>query len=160
MPSTAPISWGRVAAQALVAGLIAAAVFDFYVWLTIVLPAHSSMIALWQFAASTLLGNGAFADPSFAVLGVAVHAIVGIGWAGAYAYLAARQPSLNVRWYASGPVYGIVVEIVMQLILLAGNAFRPPPTPNAFLNDVIACAIFFGLPLAFVVKTLDARRAV
>jgi len=159
MPSNAPVAWGRVAAQALAAGLVAGLLFDSYVWLTVVLPAHSSMIVLWQFAASTLVGKGAFADPSFAILGVAIHAVVSVAWAGAYAYIAARQPVLNTRWYASGLVYGIVVEIVMQLILVAGNAFQPPPTPNAFFNGVIAHAVFFGLPLAFIVRTLDARRA-
>jgi hypothetical protein len=43
----------------------------------------------------------------------------------------------------------------MELILLGGNAFTPPATPNAFLNAVIAHTVFFGLPIAYLVKRLQ-----
>ncbi|MGC1381207.1 MAG: hypothetical protein WA814_09345 [Candidatus Baltobacteraceae bacterium] len=159
MIASARIPWGRVALQALVAGIAAGFTYDLYIWLTTVLPQHGSIAAVWQLDASTVVGKIALSDPGYAWLGVAIHALVSIGWAGGYAYLALRQRALNERWVASGLLYGIVVYVVMQLILLAGNAFAPAPNPTLFLNAVVAHSAFFGLPVAFVVKILQADRA-
>jgi hypothetical protein len=157
MPS-APRPWERLLRPALPAGLIAAAIFDLYVWLTTVLPAGGSLPSLWQQIAAAAVGKAvAFSSPAYAWLGVVIQALVGIGWAAGYASLAARRPVFNARWIAAGLVYGIVVYIVMELILLAGNAFTPPPTPNAFLNAVVAHSVFFGLPIAYLVKRLQTE---
>jgi hypothetical protein len=158
MPSTASFSWGRIAAQAVLGGIAAAAVFDLYTYLTVVLPSHGSMGALWQSDAAIAVGKVAFTSATYVWVGVLVHALVSIGWAGGYAYWAVRQPILRERWLIAGPVYGIIVLIAMQLILLAVNLYRFPATPTIFVNGVVAYAVFFGLPLAYVVKTLDRER--
>ncbi|MGA8324890.1 MAG: hypothetical protein WB757_02320 [Candidatus Cybelea sp.] len=148
--------WERLLRPALIAGLVAAAVFDLYLWLTTVLPAGGSLASLWQQIAAVTVGKAvASSSPAYAWLGILIQAAVGIGWAAGYAYLAARQPVFNARWIAAGLVYGIVVYAVMELILLGGNAFTPPATPNAFLNAVIAHTVFFGLPIAYLVKRLQ-----
>jgi hypothetical protein len=153
--------WARLLRPALIAGLVAAAIFDLYLWLTTVLPVGGSLASLWQQIAAATVGKAvAFSSPAYAWLGVLIQAAVGIGWAAGYAYLAARQPFLNARWVASGLVYGIVVYMVMELILLGGNAFTPPPTPNAFLNAVVAHSVFFGLPIAYLVKRLQTGSPV
>ncbi len=146
--------------QALVAGIAGVATYNFYLWLTAVRPAHASILLVWLFAASTVVGKVAFTSPAYVWLGLAIHLLVGIGWAGGYAYLALRQPVLNERWIVSGLLYGIIVYAVMELILLAGNAFRPPPTPTAFLNALVLHTVFFGLPVAYLVKVMQTRRAV
>ena len=156
MPSTASFPWGRVVAQAIVAGIAAGAVFDLYTYLTVVLPAQGSMAAFWQSDAAIAVGKAAFTSATYAWVGVLVHALVSIGWAGGYAYWAVRQSILRERWLIAGPVYGIVVLIAMQLILLAVNLYRFPATPTIFVNGVVAYAVFVGLPLAYVVKLLDA----
>jgi hypothetical protein len=148
--------WERVLRPALIAGLAAASIFDLYLWLTTVLPGGGSPVTLWQQIAAATVGKAsAFSSPTYAWLGVAIQAAVGIGWAAGYAYLAARQPVFNSRWVAAGLVYGVVVYAVMSLILLGGNALIPPPNPNAFLNAVIAHSVFFGLPIAYLVKHLQ-----
>lgn len=145
--------WERLIRPAVIAGLVAAAIFDCYLWLTTILPAGGSPVTLWQQVAAATVGKAsAFSSPAYAWVGVAIQAAVGIGWATGYAYLAARQPVFNSRWIAAGLVYGIVVYVVMSLILLGGNALTPPPNPNAFLNAVIAHTVFFGLPIAYLVK--------
>jgi hypothetical protein len=158
MVSNAPIRWGRLVAQALLAGVAAGVSIQLYLWLTTILPQHGSILAAWQFIASTLFGKVAFTSLVFAWLGLAIHLVISIGWAGGYTYLAVRQAALNQRWFASGLLYGIVVYVTMQLILLAGNAFRPPPDPTAFLNLVVAHTFFFGLPIAYTVKLLQQPR--
>lgn len=155
MLSSVRISWGGVAVQAILAGIVAGTIIDCYLWLTTLLPAHQSIGSLWQWVASAAIGKVALTSPRYAAVGLAVHAVVSIGWAGAYAYLAAKQPVLDERWFVSGIVYGVVVYVIMQCVLLAGNSFTMPPNPNAFINVVLAHTVFFGLPVAFVVRFLQ-----
>lgn len=112
---------------------------------------------MWQWIASTALGRVAFTSRGFAAAGAAMHAIVSIGWAGGYAYVAAASPLANRRWIISGVVYGLIVYAIMQIILLADGNFTYPPTPNAFLNDLVAHALFFGLPVAYVVRAMEPK---
>lgn len=149
------IPWGRIAQRGLIAGVFGAIVFDLYLWATTVLPAHGSMIGLWQWIASTALGKLAFSSPSFAATGLAILVVTSVVWAGAYAYVAAVRPFVNRRWAISGPVYGLVVYLLIQIVLLVDNNFVYPPTPNAFLVAVIGHVVFFGLPVAFVVNRLQ-----
>ncbi len=155
MATAARINWVRVITQGVTAGIAGGLVFDLYLWLTTVLPAHGSILAMWQWMASAAIGKVAFASTSYASLGLLFHFIVSIGWAGGYAFLARTRPFMNERWAISGIVYGIIVYTFMQLLLLGTNSFTFPATPNAFVNLVIAHAVFFGLPVAFVVARLD-----
>jgi hypothetical protein len=141
--------------RAVLGGIAGGVLFHVYLWLTAMLPAHQSMIALWQYIASTVFGNVAFTSPSYAVAGLAIHFLVSIGWAGGYAYFVQTQPATNRRWIAAGAAYGVVVYVLMQLILLGSGHFTPPPTPTAFVNILIAHVVFFGIPVAYVVRALS-----
>ena len=158
MVTKVTVAWGTVAKQALLAGMAAGAIIECYLWFTTMLPAHASILASWQWIASTAVGPVALANPSFAWLGLALHFIVSIGWAGGYAYLAQLQPSLNARWPISGVVYGLVVLVFMNVLLVGAHAFTFPDSPNAFLNELVAHGVFFGLPLAYVVAAMDHKH--
>lgn len=147
----------RMVKRALLAGIAGGIVLDIYLWLTTVLPAHQSMTAAWQFIASTVFGNVAFTSPSYAAAGLAIHFIVSIGWAGGYVYFANAQPATNQRWAVAGIAYGVVVYVLMQLILLGSGHFTPPATPNAFVIALVGHTIFFGIPVAYVVRSLTPR---
>lgn len=152
------VSWGRVASQALVAGLAGAVLIDCYLWATTLLPQHAGIGSLWQWIASTVLGKAASGNPNATAIGAFVHALVSIGWAAGYAYIAATRPATTQRWPVAGIVYGLIVYVIMQAILLADNNFTFPPNPNAFVNAVFAHTIFFGLPVAFVVHVMRSRQ--
>ncbi|HEX8826859.1 MAG TPA: hypothetical protein VF778_01975 [Xanthobacteraceae bacterium] len=158
MAATEQLPWGRIVRQAVLAGLAASVLFQIYLWLTVVQPGHQSMPAFWQSsAAAVVVGKTAFASPVYAWLGLLIYLLVGIGWAGGYAYLAALKPAFNQTWPISGVVYGLIVYLLMALILFAGNAFHYPPSPNAFLNLAIAHGVFFGLPIAYFVYAMRAQ---
>lgn len=159
MTARARVSWGRVAAQALVAGLAGAVIFDCYVWATTLLPHGETISGMWQWIASTVLGKSALADPGSAAIGAGLHVVVSIGWAAGYVYIATAHPASTRRWLVAGIVYGLIVYTIMQVILLADGNFIYPPTPNAFINDLLAHALFFGVPVAFVVRALQPRTA-
>lgn len=147
--------WPRLIKQAIAAGIAAAVVMEAYVFATVMLPAHHSVLQSWQWIASAAIGERAFANPAYAWLGLVLHVAVSIGWAGGYAYLAQRQPFLNRRWALSGPVYGLVVYVFMDILLLGAGTFAPPATPLALLNALVAHAVFFGLPVAYTIAVLD-----
>ena len=151
--------WARMAAQALLAGLAGAVLIDGYLFLTKLLPQGESIAGLWRWIASTVLGKAALADPNAAAIGAALHLLVSIGWAAGYVYIANSHPATTRRWFVAGIVYGLIVYTIMQVILLADGNFIYPPNPNAFVNDLIAHALFFGVPVAFVVRALRTSRA-
>ena len=140
--------------RAVAAGIAGGIVLDLYLWLATALPAHQSMIAVWQFIASTVFGNVAFTSTSYAWAGLAIHFLIGIGWAGGYAYFVQTQPATNRRWIVAGAAYGVVVYVLMQLILLGSGHFTAPATPNAFVIAILGHIVFFGIPVAYVVRVL------
>lgn len=140
--------------RAVLAGIAGGIVLDLYLWLAAVLPAHQSILQLWQFIASTVFGNVAFTSASYAAAGLVIHFLVSIGWAGGYAYFAQTQPATNRRWIVAGAAYGVVVYVLMQLILLGSGHFTAPATPNALVIPVIGHIVFFGIPVAYVVRAL------
>ena len=154
MTKAPALSWNRVVTQALAAGIAGAVLFNAYLWLTAILPAHGSIIGLWQFVASAAIGKVAFTTTSYAWLGLLILVFVSVVWAGGYAYLAMTRPFMSERWPVSGLVYGIIVYLFMQLLLLGAGLFEFPATPNDFVNIVIAHAVFFGLPVAYVVSRM------
>ncbi len=149
-------NWNQIVRQALIAGITAGVCIEAYLLLTVVVPAHGSVLHAWQWIASAAIGDVALTNTAYAWLGLLVHFIISIGWAGGYAYLAQQQTFMNRRWVISGLVYGLVVYIFMDILLLGARKFVPPATPLALLNALIAHSIFFGLPLAFVAARLDA----
>jgi hypothetical protein len=155
MVTTNRLEWGGIVFRAIAAGLVGALFLELYLWLTTVLPAHASAIGAWQWIASTTIGKAAFSSPSYAALGLAIHVAVSIVWAGGYAYFAATRPSTNAHWLVAGASYGLVVYVLMQIILLAGGNFIYPANPTIFLNGVVADVVFFGVPVAYVVRALQ-----
>ncbi|MEO9170656.1 MAG: hypothetical protein ABI278_05710 [Candidatus Aquilonibacter sp.] len=160
MTTALRIDWRRIVPEAVAAGVAGAILLHLYLWLTVLLPAHSSIFSYWQWIASVSLGKIALTSSGYAWIGLLVHLVVGIAWAGGYAFLATQRQFVNRRWVVSGLVYGVVVYIFMQLILFSANRFTFPATPNAFINDVIANAVFFGLPVAYVVSRMTRKSAV
>ena len=153
-PSRTP--WSLIARQALAAGLAGTTTYDFYLWLTAVRFARAGLPGFWQSAAAALVGRVAFSATDYMWLGLAIHLVIGVAWAGGFAYLANRQRLFVRRWLVAGFIYGIVVYVIMGFILLAGNALTMPPNPTAFVNGVIADTFFFGVPVAFVVASMEA----
>lgn len=149
--------WSRIFLQAAVAGIVGAVVIQLYLVLTVIVPQQSSIAAFWQWIASVALGKAALTSANYAWLGLLLHLAVSIGWAGGYAFLAAQRAFLNQRWLVSGLVYGLVVYVFMQLLLLGANSFQFPATPNQFINGIAATTVFFGLPVAFVVSRMNVK---
>lgn len=147
-------NWGAVARAGVLSGLAGGIVIDAYLYFVTVLPAGGSIVTLWQYVASALFPVSqrgiAFSNPAYAVLGLAVHFAVSIAWAAGYAYLAQQRPFMNRRWFVSGVIYGFVVYLFMQIVLIASANFTWPTSLLAWLVPIVGHMVFFGLPVAFV----------
>jgi uncharacterized membrane protein YagU involved in acid resistance len=146
-------NWRLIFKQAVVAGILAGITLEAYLLLTTVFPVHGSVVQTWQWIASAAFGEIAYSSPSYALVGLVCHFIVSIAWAGGYAYLAQQQPFMNQRWIISGLVYGLIVYLFMDILLLGVRLFVPP-SPLMLINVLIAHCVFFGLPVAFVTQRL------
>lgn len=145
-------SLGDLLVPGAIAGFAGAILIDIYLVVTLVFIAHVATItSFYQFVASAALGPAAYANAGAAYLGVAVHFAVGIGWGIGYAYVAAGTPWVRERPIVSGAVFGLVVMVAMQLVEVVGKIYVLPNS-GAFLNAVIAHTLFYGIPVAALVK--------
>jgi uncharacterized membrane protein YagU involved in acid resistance len=108
-----------------------------------------SLANLFAFDASVLVGETAYSGGPYVALGVMLHALVSLGWATGYVYLADRLPQLVTRPFTSGAAFGLIVYFAMQLVIVAANLYRIP-TPGELAIALLAHLGFFGTPVALV----------
>jgi hypothetical protein len=150
MQATAERARAHVLAAGIVAGVIGGALIDTF----LVIANHATYIQIWQFVASALVGSAAYASPSYAILGFAMHFAISIVWASIYAWAAfGPVPTLVRAPVLSGLLYGIVVMIGMTVVLMV-NHVGPAGIPDAgtLVKSLIAHTVFFGLPVALYVS--------
>jgi uncharacterized membrane protein YagU involved in acid resistance len=114
-------------------------------------------LRLLQIVASGAFGKAALAGgPAMAGVGLALHFLMSIVWAGAFVAAVRLRPSVARRPFASGVAFGIIVFLVMRLVVLPLSAFPFPVTfkPVATALDLMSHMFLFGVPIA-----LAARRA-
>ncbi len=106
--------------------------------------------------ASGLLGaqarNGGIGT---AALGLGLHFLIALGAATVY-YAASRKLNLLTQHaIICGVLYGILVYLVMNLIVLPLSAiyFKPSYTPSAVVTGLIIHMLCVGLPIALVVRS-------
>jgi hypothetical protein len=108
-----------------------------------------------QSIASGLLGRAAFEGglPT-AVLGVLLHFIIALVIVSLY-YLASRRwPVLARRPLLYGPLYGIVVYVVMTFVVvpLSAAPMKPPTLPLVVANGLLIHILGIGLPSALFAR--------
>jgi len=146
-----PLDWRTIITRGLVAGIIGGILIDAFLYVTQVMPAHGSIFGLWQFVASTALGPSAFANPNSAWLGLFMHVCTSIAWGVAFSYVAHTRPGVSDHPYISGLVYGVIVMIIMDIVLMVSKSFAPPTMQNTLIALIAHC-IFFGLPVSLYVS--------
>jgi len=104
----------------------------------------------FAFDASVLVGKAAYTSDAYVALGIALHALVALGWAAGYAFLAERLPQLVSRPLTSGAAFGLIVYFAMQLVIVAANLYHIP-TPKELGIALLAHVVFYGIPVALIV---------
>jgi hypothetical protein len=149
-----PRSWiGRFVSSALVAGALDityAVVFSY-------VRSGVAPRRILQSVASGLLGRAAYdGGTPTAALGLALHFLIAFIITAIYFAVASTQPWLTRRPLITGALYGLVVYLVMNLVVIPLSAIgtRPHPSTMTLVTGVLVHMFFIGVPIA-----VGARRA-
>lgn len=118
-------------------------------------PAAASALTL-AYGARIIVGPGTPVETGSATLVAFVALLVAIGWGIGFAFVARSQPQLIARPITSGIGFGVIIFFFMQLVFVAVNAFVQPGPNNAVIA-LFGCSVFFGVPVAWTVATLEKR---
>lgn len=136
------------------AGLLTAIVDGLFSSLLAAFFYGSSVTALFQYVASTLLGPAAFdGGVTTAAIGVLMHVGIAFGWSAVFLILFTR--SARIRRAAAGPVgivkvaavYGPVVWLVMSLAVIPLLVQRPPAINFRWWIQLAGHVPFVGVPI-------------
>ena len=119
-------------------------------------------VRLLQVVASGLLGRAALdGGVPTAVLGLALHFVMSLLWAGAFFAIARVVPALTRHPVISGIVFGVVVFFAMRLVVVPLSAFpfAMPFKPLATTLDLLSHTLLFGLPIAWATRRALRMRS-
>lgn len=116
---------------------------------------------IFQYIASGLLGRHSFQMGWTSVgLGIAIHYAIALGWTGIFYIAATKFVALARSPILSGLVYGVIVYLVMNFLVLPMTAVPPRPTAVTLVNRVnavLALMFCIGLPIALLVRRSKAE---
>ncbi len=118
----------RSAARAIVVGGLVGGAFDIMYACSFAAANGGDWVRVGNAVASGLLGRAAFAHGTgVAALGFALHFAIALGWAAIYVAASRKLAFLTEHPLIAGPLYGLVVYLAMNFIVLplsAAPAFR------------------------------------
>ena len=140
-----------IAWATLVAGTLD--ILSAFVWSGAVVP-------VLQTIASGPLGDEIAQGPAGAPLGLLVHFAIMAVMAAVYVLAASRVPALNRYWWIAGPLYGVVLWIVMYWIVMPmrWESYATPSEALPILKQLISHCLLTGLPIAWI--TARSRPAI
>jgi hypothetical protein len=111
-------------------------------------------IAILQSIASGVLGRAAYQGGiRTALLGLLLHFFIAFGVVATYLVATRLMPGLNRRPWIYGPLYGVAVYAVMNLVVipLSAAALGSGPTPAVVrANGLLIHMLGVGLPTALI----------
>ena len=113
-------------------------------------------LRVWQGVASGLLGERAFRHGWVSgSLGLLLHFVIALTAATVFVELCRQIPSFAQAYWISGPLYGVGVFLVMNLIVVPLSARPKRPVPSqAMIAQLIIHVFFVGLPIALATNRI------
>jgi hypothetical protein len=107
-------------------------------------------IRIPQSIASGLLGRTAFSGGmNTALLGLALHLFIALVWATGFVLAARMLPFLTQHPIRSGLLYGALIYIVMNYLVLPHSHVTPSrSTTPVLINGIFAILVLVGLPIS------------
>lgn len=139
---------------ALLAGIAGNIAISIYLSIALPLFFNISPLLLFQWDGSNIVGASAYTGGwGSAALGFFFNFIVAIGWSTLFVVAYRAVPAVRREAAVSGLLFGILVWLVMSFIIVPmGRADHPSTHFPALLNAIVAHTLFFGLPVALVVR--------
>jgi hypothetical protein len=145
--ATKAIFWGGLIAGTL--DLTAACVAS---WLR----ANVKPLVVMQSISSGLLGRDAYTGGAkTAVMGVVLHYLIATTWTAIFYFASRRLRSLIERPVTWGLVYGVLVWVFMNFVVLPLSRFPAPrtaPTLSGRMIGLLIIMFFIGIPIALIVR--------
>ena len=107
-------------------------------------------LCVWQGVASGLMGDRAFGMGWFSgAFGLVLHFLIAMIVTTVFVGACPQFPALQQFYWISGPLYGVIVFLVMNLIVVPLSARPKKPAPVVVVAVQIVIHLFFvGLPIA------------
>jgi len=117
-------------------------------------------LRIFQSIASGLLGRAAYEGGLLtAFLGAVLHYLIAFLIVATAAIAARWQPRLADHPWAWGPVYGVIVYAVMNMIVLpVSSAALGHPSPVVIVNGLLIHAFGVGIPSALTARAVGRAR--
>jgi len=114
----------------------------------------SSPLAVFRFIASGVFGEAAFSGGvPMAMWGCIFHFFIATSWTFLYFLAYPKLPRLSKSRIASGIVFGLVIWLVMNLIVLPLSSVPPMQFDTLrALKGIVILMICVGLPASFIVS--------
>jgi hypothetical protein len=113
-----------------------------------------------QSVASGLLGPDSYTGGAkTAALGIALHFLIATTWTVVF-YLASRVLRFLIEWPVTmGLLYGVIVYLFMNFVVLPVSAFRQrtPPTLSGRIIGALIIMFCIGLPIALIVRRFSEK---
>jgi uncharacterized membrane protein YagU involved in acid resistance len=148
-----PPTWSWAIRTILFAGLIAGAL-DITAAFIVYARFGTQGIGLLQGIASGLIGKAAFEGGlTTAFLGLLCHFFIATSWAAIYVVASRRLAFLVEHAVVSGAVYGVIIYVLMNHVVIPLSAIGPRPFS---LSGAIVAAVILvfcvGIPIALIVR--------
>ncbi|HEX7038105.1 MAG TPA: hypothetical protein VF210_20235 [Pseudomonadales bacterium] len=152
--------WSRPATRALLLATATAGVLDLVAAFVLAALAGAGPGRVLAVISSGLLGARAEPGPGTALLGTLAHFGIMLVIAGVYPGAARRLPRLGSRPWLAGPLYGMLVYLVMQYVVLPLSAYPYPPagSPLQIAQGLLVHATCVGLPIALIARAALRRE--
>jgi hypothetical protein len=143
--------------KAIVLGTLVAGTLDISEALIYAIARGHSASGVLQFIASGVAGEKAFTGPAgFVMLGMLIHYFITLSWITFFVLTARRYRGLLARPLITGVVFGCVIYVVMNFIVLPISGFGRHPhfTWIGTSNAVLALVCCIGIPLAYLSRSV------
>jgi hypothetical protein len=114
---------------------------------------------VFQYIASGLIDGRAFQLGWVAVgLGVILHYAIALTWTAIFYLASLRLPIITRRPVISGLIYGAMVYLVMNFIVLPLSGIPHPPATISLasrINAVLALLFCIGLPISLLTRRVQ-----
>jgi hypothetical protein len=147
---------------ALLAGIVGNIAISLYLSFALPIFFRTPPLLLFQWDASNIVGGSAYRGGwNSAMLGLFFDFIVASIWGACFVLAYTTLPFVRRMTVVSGLVFGAIVWAVMFYIVVPlGRAQHPSSEAAPLLSALVAHTLFFGLPVAIVVrKTLQEPSA-
>lgn len=117
-------------------------------------------VRVFHSVASGVLGPSAFTGGAkAAALGVALHFLIATTWAAVF-YVASRRIRFLINQpVVAGLIYGVVVYLFMNFVVLPLSAVTRRPVPlSGRIYGALIIMFFVGLPIALIVRQYASNR--